>query len=91
MMETPHNPNAKPGERGYLSQGYEKSRPYGRREGLADRLADHAEKLAKDKSTPWLGLGLYDDLAAAAAILAGREPPHPKCEPDTKPKMEFDL
>lgn len=89
MMETPHNPNAKPGERGYLSQGYEKSRPYGRPEGLADRLAEHAEKLAKDKSTPWLGLGLYDDLRAAAAVLKGQPVPHPHCEP--KPKMEFDL
>lgn len=85
MTETPHDPNAKPGERGYLSRGYEKTRPYGKAEGLADRLEEHAQRLATDKSTPWLGLGLYDDLRAAIAVLKGQPVPPPA------PKMEFDL
>lgn len=82
-METPHNPNAKPGERGYLSQG-QLGRKYGKREGLAKRLEEHADRLAYDKTSPWLGMGLYDDLRAAAAVLAGR----PIVEPKTQ---EYDL
>lgn len=60
-------------------------RRYGKEEGLADRLDDHAERMAKDKRTPWLGLGLYDDLRAAACKLRGQPVPPPK------PTLEFDL
>jgi hypothetical protein len=58
-------------------------RKYGKTEGLADRLEDAAERMAKDKRTPWLGLGLYDDLIAAAAVLRGKTPP--------KENVEYDL
>lgn len=58
-------------------------RPYGKSEGLADRLDAAAERMAKDKRSPWLGLGLYDDLIAAAAVLRGKTPP--------KKNMEYDL
>lgn len=67
-------------------------RKFGQKDGLADRLDAHAERLAKDKSTPWLGLGLYDDLRAAAAVLDGRPLPAPRGGgPAEKPKLEFDL
>jgi hypothetical protein len=59
-------------------------RKYGKPEGLADRLDEHAERMAKDKRTPWLGLGLYDDLQCAARQLRGQPEP-------TKPSLEFDL
>lgn len=58
-------------------------RKYGKTEGLADRLDEHAERMARDRRSPWLGLGLYDDLLAAAAVLRGKTPP--------KDNMEFDL
>jgi hypothetical protein len=58
-------------------------RKYGKRDGLADRLEEAAERMAKDKRTPWLGLGLYDDLIAVVAVLRGETPP--------KENLEFDL
>lgn len=80
-MEAEHDPNAAPGQRGHMSK-YQS--PYGKREGLADRLQEHARRLATDKTTPWLGLGLYEDLIAAISALRG--------EPEEKPKAaEYDL
>ena len=78
-METPYDPNALPGQRGYMSR-YESN--FGKREGLADRLDAAAEVLAKDRTTAWLGLGLYKDLIAAASALRG--------EPE-KTTTEYDL
>jgi len=67
-------------------------RKFGQRDGLAARLDEHAERLARDKSTPWLGLGLYDDLRAAAAALAGKPLPRPIDGKPEQPKtLEFDL
>lgn len=67
-------------------------RKFGQKDGLSARLDEHAERLAKDKSTPWLGLGLYDDLRAAAAVLDGRPVPAQRGgAPAEKPKLEFDL
>lgn len=63
---------------------------YGQQEGLADRLDEAAERLARDKSTQWLGLGLYYDLKAAAAVLRGVPPPAYAPKPE-KPVLEFDL
>lgn len=86
-MEAEHNPNAKPGERGYLGPGWDKTRPYGKPEGLADRLLDHIHKLGTDKTLPWVGLGLIDDLRAASEAISGKPAPVEK----PKPGMEFDL
>lgn len=58
------------------------SRPYGNPEGLSDRLREWSERLGKDRQFPWVGLGLFKDLEAAANILEGKP---------TAPKMEFDL
>lgn len=62
-------------------------RRYGQREGLPERLGAAAENLARNKSLPWLGLGLYEDLLAAAAALKGQ--PVPAARP-TK-TQEYDL
>lgn len=56
---------------------------YGAREGLADRLEDWIDRLAKDKTLPWPGLGLILDLQTAADTLNGK-PEKPKIE-------EYDL
>jgi hypothetical protein len=67
---------------------------------LADRLENHAEQLARNKSLPWLGLGLHTDLRAAAAVLRGEPVPTiTVVKPagggtgtgQPKPVMEFDL
>lgn len=58
-------------------------RKYGKTKGLADRLDEHAERMARDRRSPWLGLGLYDDLIAAASVLRGKTP--------SKDNLEFDL
>lgn len=47
-------------------------RQYGKREGLAARLLEHIERLGKDKTLPWVGLGLIDDLRAASAAISGK-------------------
>lgn len=52
--------------------------PYGRSEGLAERLRKWAKQLGTDKSLPWHGTGLVADLEAAAQVL----------QPSS---MEFDL
>jgi hypothetical protein len=56
---------------------------------LADRLENHAEQLARNKSLPWLGLGLHTDLRAAAAALRGQPLPVP--EKIATKILEFDL
>lgn len=68
-------------------------RDYGKPEGVADRLDEHAERLAKDKSTPWLGMGLYDDLRAAASVIRGKPQTfdYGRERQIEKPKLEFDL
>lgn len=56
---------------------------FGMRSGLTDRLKEWADRLGRDKSLPWVGLGLIADLEAAAAVLNG--------EPIPKKLVEFDL
>jgi len=56
--------------------------PYGNPEGIAERLREWAERLGKDHRFPFVGLGLFKDLEAAANILEGKASP---------PPMEFDL
>lgn len=60
-------------------------RVYGSQEGLSDRLLDWIERLSKDKTLPFVGLGLIDDLQAAAELLAGNQSIEPA------PMVEFDL
>lgn len=64
--------------------------PYGKSEGLRDRLAEWAERLGTDKSLPRAGLGLVADLEAAVRefdAVGGRalDPP-----PTPQPQ-EYDL
>lgn len=65
-------------QHGYSST-YEANRPYGKTEGLAERLLDHRRILGTDRTLPWVGLGLIEDLAAAAKAL-GAEPKHIQAE-----------
>lgn len=46
--------------------------PYGKPEGMADRLREHVRRLGTDKSLPWVGLGLCDDLMKAAEMIDGK-------------------
>lgn len=65
--------------------------PHGKAAGLSKRLLKFAETLASDKRYPWLGLGLIDDLRAAAAIVEGKEPPPTLDEIETAEQLEWDL
>lgn len=56
---------------------------YGSREGLPDRLHEWVERLGKDKTLPWIGLGLIADLKTAVAVLNGA--------PETPKNVEYDL
>ena len=49
--------------------------PHGKAAGLSERLLKFSEVLAKNKSYPWLGTGIIDDLRAAAAVIDGRPVP----------------
>lgn len=44
-------------------------RRYGKREGLAERLLEWRRALGESKKYPWIGLGICDDLVAAAEAL----------------------
>lgn len=50
---------------------YMENRPYGKPEGLADRLLEHIDRLGTDKQLPWVGLGLIADLRCASEQLRG--------------------
>jgi hypothetical protein len=72
-------------------------RCFGKREGLEKRLAMWANQLGRDKSYPWVGLGLIDDLKCASRELGGdpdkqypdmRKPAPAAPEPA---KVEYDL
>jgi hypothetical protein len=60
--------------------------PYGKAEGLADRLEQWAERMSMDKTLPWAGLGIIMDLRAATAALRGEPLPDPDAE-----EMDYDL
>lgn len=57
--------------------------PHGKAEGLPERLEKWADDLGKDTRYPWRGLGIIEDLKAAAAVITGR-PVEPQ-------PTEFDL
>lgn len=44
-------------------------RCFGKEEGLGKRLAMWANSLGRNKSYPWLGLGIVDDIKCAARLL----------------------
>lgn len=44
---------------------------YGDYVGIEDRLDVWAQRLARDKTLPWIGLGIIADLTAAAMKLRG--------------------
>lgn len=49
------------------------SRPYGQIRGLAERLAEWVERCKRDKSLPWVGLGLVADMEAVVRLLSLEE------------------
>ena len=49
----------------------DKDRCFGKRPGLEKRLAMWAAQLGSDKTLPWVGLGLIDDLKCACRELGG--------------------
>lgn len=68
-------------------------RAFGLPKGLGKRLAMWANQLSHDKTLPWVGLGLIDDLKCASKML-GEDPekiyPALREEPAT-PVVEYDL
>ena len=59
---------------GYVSK-YEQTRPFGKPEGLPDRLDDWIRRLGTDRTLNFPGLGLIDDIRTAAALLRGQPAP----------------
>lgn len=57
---------SRPPPTGYVS-------PYGKPAGLARRLAEWADRMGTDRSLPWAGTGIIEDLKLAAAALNKRE------------------
>jgi len=47
--------------------------PYGKPEGLRDRLAEWVKRLSEDPALPWIGLGLIADLNEAVRQLGSSE------------------
>ncbi len=50
---------------------YEKKREFGKPENIEKRLAMWASGLGSDRTYPWVGLGLIDDLKCASRMLGG--------------------
>lgn len=81
-----------------MADEYDKTRCFGKTEGLGKRLAMWANSLGRNKMYPWIGLGIVDDLKAAARAL-GEDPDalYPteifdhRPEPQPAPAMEYDL
>jgi len=71
--------------------------PFGKAEGLSQRLDKWVTDLSRNHSYPWVGLGLIADLRAAAAVIDGRPvpvDPHeglPEDNAPTEPSLEYDL
>lgn len=81
-----------------MADEYEKNRAFGKPEGIEKRLAMWYNQLARDKSYPWVGLGLLDDIKCACRMLGGdadkqypdMRKPAPMVEPEPA-KVEYDL
>jgi hypothetical protein len=74
-------------------------RMHGSEEGIADRLKMWRRHLGADKTYPWLGTGICDDLVTAARLLGAdvsefdhaAEPVLPEIVPAEPQEIEFDL
>jgi hypothetical protein len=79
-----------------MADDYEKNRAFGKPENIEKRLAMWSNQLSHDKSYPWVGLGLIDDLKCACRMLGGdpdkkyadMRKPAPQPAPAT---VEYDL
>lgn len=74
----------------------DEQRCFGQPEGIEKRLAMWRQQLSMDKSFPWVGLGLIDDLACACRMLGGdpdkRYPDLRKTAPPApQPEVVYDL
>lgn len=47
--------------------------PYGKPQGLAERLDNWAYRMRTDQSLPWVGLGIIGDIELATKLLNSRE------------------
>jgi hypothetical protein len=85
-----------------MADDYEKNRAFGKPENIEKRLAMWARQFSMDKSYPWVGLGLIDDLKCACRMLGGdpdkryTDMRNPKAGPvegpvSTHGKPEYDL
>jgi hypothetical protein len=78
-----------------MADDYEKNRAFGKPEGIEKRLAMWQKQLSMDKSFPWVGLGLIDDLRCACQMLGGdpdKKYPDMRKQPSEPAKaMEYDL
>lgn len=63
--------------------------PFGKEDGLSQRLDKWVTDLSRNHSYPWVGLGLIADLRAAAAVIDGR--PIPIDPYEEQPEPEYDL
>lgn len=75
-------------------------RMHGSENGIAERLKMWRRSLAMDKSYPWLGTGICDDLVTAARLLGADvsefddkrdQPTLPEIVPAEPVVLEFDL
>lgn len=76
-----------------MGDAYEKNRAFGKPENIEKRLAMWIAQLSHDKSFPWVGLGLIDDLKCACRMLGGDPDARyvAKLAPKPAPKAEYDL
>lgn len=73
-------------------------RCFGQPEGIEKRLAMWANRFSMDKTYPWVGLGVIDDLECASRMLGGepgKKYPDMRKNPPPEPKpaapVEYDL
>ena len=78
-------------------------RCFGKPEGIEKRLAYWAWQLGHDKTLPWVGLGLIDDLECACRMFGGDpekrypdirttdKPKEPEPAPAPAANLEYDL
>lgn len=69
MRDEPPQPN----EHGYASKPRPTMRQFGTVVGLQQRLVDHIRRLGTDRTLPWVGLGLINDLEIAVQLLNLKE------------------
>lgn len=69
LRDDPPQPN----DHGYVSKPRPTRHQFGTVIGLPQRLAEHIRRLGTDRSLPWVGLGLINDLEIAVQLLNMRE------------------